>query len=59
MAFVTGALVLGAVATGMLLGHWYLIDLGLSIDRRCNVCCRYFVDGARGAAGRRGGDRCS
>ena len=32
LAFVTGALVLGAVATGMLLGHWYLIDLGLSID---------------------------
>ena len=27
----TGALALGAVATGMLLGHWYLIDLGLSI----------------------------
>ena len=30
-AFITGALSLGAVATGMLLGHWYLIDLGLSI----------------------------
>ena len=30
-AFVTGALASGAVATGMLLGHWYLIDLGLSI----------------------------
>jgi hypothetical protein len=31
LAFLTGALALGAVATGMLLGHWYLIDLGLSI----------------------------
>jgi hypothetical protein len=31
LAFATGALALGAVATGMLLGHWYLIDLGLSI----------------------------
>jgi len=29
---VTGAMMLGSVATGMLLGHWYLIDLGLSID---------------------------
>src|SRR5439155_14933786 len=32
LAFLTGALALGAVATGMLLGHWYLIDLGLSIE---------------------------
>jgi hypothetical protein len=32
LAFLTGALALGAVATGMLLGHWYLIDLGLSIQ---------------------------
>jgi hypothetical protein len=31
LSFLTGALALGAVATGMLLGHWYLIDLGLSI----------------------------
>lgn len=31
-AFLTGALSLGAVATGMLLGHWYLIDLGLSLE---------------------------
>jgi hypothetical protein len=30
--FLTGALMLGSVATGMLLGHWYLIDLGLSIE---------------------------
>ena len=32
LGFVLSALVLGAVATGMLLGHWYLIDLGLSIE---------------------------
>jgi hypothetical protein len=32
VAFLVGALSLGAVATGMLLGHWYLIDLGLSIE---------------------------
>jgi len=31
-AFLTGALALGGVATGMSLGHWYLIDLGLSIE---------------------------
>ncbi|MFN8545643.1 MAG: hypothetical protein U0807_15765 [Candidatus Binatia bacterium] len=31
LGFVLSALVLGAVATGMLLGHWYLIDVGLSI----------------------------
>ena len=30
-AFVTGALTLGGVATGLSLGHWYLIDLGLSL----------------------------
>jgi predicted Na+-dependent transporter len=39
---VTGALVLGAVATGMLLGHWYLIDLGLSIEPLERLF-RYFV----------------
>lgn len=32
ISFVVSALVLGAVTTGMLLGHWYLIDRGLSID---------------------------
>jgi hypothetical protein len=32
LPFVTGAMMLGGVTTGMLLGHWYLIDLGLSID---------------------------
>jgi hypothetical protein len=30
--FVVSALVLGAVTTGMLLGHWYLIDRNLSIE---------------------------
>ena len=42
LAFVTGALALGAVATGMLLGHWYLIDLGLSLDPMRRLF-RYFV----------------
>jgi hypothetical protein len=42
LAFVTGALALGAVATGMLLGHWYLIDLGLSIEPMKRLF-RYFV----------------
>ena len=32
ISFVVSALLLGAVTTGMLLGHWYLIDRGLSID---------------------------
>ena len=41
-AFITGALSLGAVATGMLLGHWYLIDLGLSIHPLTRLF-RYFV----------------
>jgi hypothetical protein len=41
-AFITGALSLGAVATGMLLGHWYLIDLGLSIHPLVRLF-RYFV----------------
>jgi hypothetical protein len=42
LAFVTGALALGAVATGMLLGHWYLIDLGLSIEPMRRIF-RWFV----------------
>jgi len=42
VAFLTGALVLGAVAGGMLLGHWYLIDLGLSIEPLRRIF-RYFV----------------
>jgi hypothetical protein len=41
-AFITGALSLGAVAAGMLLGHWYLIDLGLSIHPLLRLF-RYFV----------------
>jgi len=32
ISFIVSALLLGAVTTGMLLGHWYLIDRGLSID---------------------------
>jgi hypothetical protein len=31
LSFFTAALLLGAVATGMSLGHWYLIELGLSL----------------------------
>src|SRR5262249_57780204 len=42
LAFLTGALTLGAVAVGMLLGHWYLIDLGLSIEPLRRLL-RYFV----------------
>ena len=42
LAFLTGALALGAVATGMLLGHWYLIDLGLSIEPMRRLF-RYFI----------------
>jgi hypothetical protein len=32
LSFSVSALVLGSVSTGMLLGHWYLIDHDLSID---------------------------
>ncbi len=42
LAFVTAALALGGVATGMSLGHWYLIDVGLSIEPLMRVY-RYFV----------------
>ena len=42
LAIVSGALVLGAVATGMLLGHWYLIDVGLSLEPLERLF-RYFV----------------
>jgi hypothetical protein len=42
LAFLTGALALGGVATGMLLGHWYLIDLGLSIEPLRRLF-RYFM----------------
>jgi hypothetical protein len=42
IAFLTGALALGAVATGLALGHWYLIDLGLSIEPLRRLF-RYFV----------------
>jgi len=42
LSFLTSALVLGAVATGLSLGHWYLIDLGLSIEPLRRLF-RYFV----------------
>jgi hypothetical protein len=42
LPFFTGAMMLGSVATGMLLGHWYLIDLGLSIDPLVRLH-RFFV----------------
>ncbi|MFI5397776.1 MAG: hypothetical protein ACHQ9S_19750 [Candidatus Binatia bacterium] len=32
ISFMVSALLLGAVTSGMLLGHWYLIDRSLSID---------------------------
>jgi len=32
LSFLTSAAMLGAVATGMSLGHWYLIELGLSLE---------------------------
>jgi hypothetical protein len=41
-SFIVSALVLGAVTTGMLLGHWYLIDRDLSLDPFRRVF-RYFV----------------
>jgi len=42
LPFLSAALSLGAVATGMLLGHWYLIDLGLSIDPLARLL-RFFI----------------
>lgn len=32
VSFLTSALLLGSVATALSLGHWYLIELGLSLD---------------------------
>lgn len=40
--FVASALVLGSVTTGMLLGHWYLIDRNLSLDPFRKIF-RFFV----------------
>ena len=40
--FVASAGVLGAAATGMLLGHWYLIDLGLTLTPLRNIH-RFFL----------------
>lgn len=42
LSLVAGALVLGAVCAGMLLGHWYLIDLGLSMEPFHRIF-RYFA----------------
>jgi len=42
VSFVISALVLGAVTNGMLLGHWYLIDRGLTIEPFRRVF-RFFV----------------
>jgi len=42
LSFVVGALALGSVTCGMLLGHWYLIDQNLSIDPFRRMC-RFFV----------------
>lgn len=42
ISMATGAMALGGVATGMLLGHWYLIDLGLSIEPMRRLF-RFFV----------------
>jgi hypothetical protein len=42
LSLTTGALALGGVAAGMLLGHWYLIDLGLSIEPMRRLF-RFFV----------------
>lgn len=40
--FIASALLLGAAATGMLLGHWYLIDLGLTLTPLRNMY-RFFL----------------
>ena len=46
IALVTGAAISGAAVTGMLLGHWYLIDTGLNLDPLqrmlgfCRICLR-------------------
>jgi hypothetical protein len=42
LPFLTAAASLGAVATGMFLGHWYLIDLGLSIEPLARLL-RFFM----------------
>lgn len=42
IASLTSAGVLGSVAAGMLIGHWYLIDPGMDIDP-FHRCFRFFV----------------
>jgi hypothetical protein len=43
LGFVVSAVVLGAACTGMLLGHWYLIDLGLTLTPFLRIH-RFFVN---------------
>jgi hypothetical protein len=42
LSSITSAAVLGAVTTGMLIGHWYLIDPGMDIDP-FHRCFDFFV----------------
>lgn len=42
LAFSASAALLGAVSTGMLLGHWYLIDVGLTLTPLLRIH-RFFV----------------
>lgn len=42
LSFIVSALVLGSVTTGMLLGHWYLIDRNLSLEPFHRIF-RFFV----------------
>ena len=42
VCFIVSALVLGSVTTGMLLGHWYLIDRNLSLEPFHRIF-RFFV----------------
>jgi len=41
LSFLTGAMVLGTAASGMLLGHWYLIDRDLSLTPLWNILGLY------------------
>jgi len=45
VVLLSGACVVGAASTGMLLGHWYLIDTGLDLTplRRMLAYCRFAV----------------
>jgi hypothetical protein len=43
LSFFLSALLLGAVTVGMLLGHWYLIDTGQSLDPFLRIFQFFFV----------------